>query len=1478
VIHSTGDAEVKSIQLPEYLKRLFSWLFLVCAVGGAVFFSPPVQRKIEEKMLLLKDYLVSGLEERIACKISYESVSPSLFSAIEIRGLKVWNHDMSGALLDARRLEIHYSLGQLVLGGVDRALREIVLENAVLDIDTRKDEALVRFFSGSREGEGGAAAGGSASADARGGGLGRITGRNISLHVLAGDDEFFADKMFFQARPEGGDYDIRLKSQLSYTGHREAGLLRRAETVMSVRGLVRSSYDSGELTLGLSQLSTNIFDAKRQVFHVSFSPEAFSVRKIQDRAPLDFSLAYTREEGELKLDFFSERFRPSSLVTLKGEFARLNEWLGMSLTSRGSAVYNLAGGELDYSVSFDGSVKNSLVTQTANFSGSAHGTQDRVVFAPLTVAGGYGSAVFTGDLLVDSFYPQGNLSLRGLTLQGPVPLSANLRIERDPRGVSVSGKNISWGGSVYSGLSLRMEKSAKNFIFTGNIGFASGETENSSARVLFLLPRGGKAPREFYVTLKNVPARDMKTPFENFFSGSENFASLAPALTDSSLKMSGAFFGEAGPGTLSVDIPKFSLFREEGREDHRVNLSARYEAKRWEIRQWDLRWDAWRGRGNARGNILDDGALAFAADLSVMDIPYTLAGTFDAEGALHVEGTYGLTLDLARREEGGYAGAFTFTDFPIPGLYDVMRLTARLDFTYAGQDAWQVRTNIVQIENFAPSPHIAAAMSFAAEIEPGKGFVRDFTYKDSVSTLRGGGDVSYGISPLNMYTNFNLSGDEGENYILTLLYENAILSGTLTAVNSPVQRFTKIAAGLAGVSLKFSFADGKPEASLRLDTTALSVQGKPASLSLAGSLKNDALVISTLDAAFTNFRIDNTRLDYSIKNGFFNLSSLVHKDAPDKKGEVITWALYSNITLSGLENQTETAGGEALFTRLLALDIAGGLRFSTNSNLVAPRFRDWNFLVRKEKDSLLVSGGSNESVEGRVLESGEFSLIVKEPFPVTFETEGRFADGILEANINKISFRVEDFSWLFDFGVLQLTAGDASGNLRIFGPAGDPEIYGTVAVHRGYANLVLMPDKLGPWEGNLLFREKEFSLPPMFVPAGSGSAMVSGLFELDHWIPSRFSLTVDTAGSPGVHIVNNFNGVDVNGIAQGIINIEAENRLINIAGDIRGSNVVIAMQDASPRPAQGQKQWYTAVNMWMETGRSVEFNWRIFGMPILQTFANMGEKIHLSFNEETSDFQLQGDIQLRGGEVFWFDRRFFIREGLVRLDERAGSFDPRLTMRAELRENTEDGLVRIYLIADDTRFSQFSPRFESDAGFTNSEILAALGRNVLGTSGEQAINIASTVPYTGDILAQIGIVKTVEKNVRDVLHVDLFSVRTHLVQTLLQGVVTPQEQRQESERRRQDNNTSFGRYLDKTSVFLGKYIGSDMFVNFLLQFRAQDILAREEDVYGGVIVDAEVMLEFKTPFFLLEWSIMPKHPEEMFIFDNTFTFRWRFPL
>ena len=77
-----------------------------------------------------------------------------------------------------------------------------------------------------------------------------------------------------------------------------------------------------------------------------------------------------------------------------------------------------------------------------------------------------------------------------------------------------------------------------------------------------------------------------------------------------------------------------------------------------------------------------------------------------------------------------------------------------------------------------------------------------------------------------------------------------------------------------------------------------------------------------------------------------------------------------------------------------------------------------------------------------------------------------------------------------------------------------------------------------------------------------------------------------------------------------------------------------------------------------------------------------------------------------------------------------------------------------------------------------------------------------------------------------------------------------------------------GRYLDNTTLFLGKYLGNDLFFEALLQIQQEPISVGEfqQDELNFTM---EVGLEWKTPLFLLNLSISPDLIDPLNSIENT---------
>jgi hypothetical protein len=184
------------------------------------------------------------------------------------------------------------------------------------------------------------------------------------------------------------------------------------------------------------------------------------------------------------------------------------------------------------------------------------------------------------------------------------------------------------------------------------------------------------------------------------------------------------------------------------------------------------------------------------------------------------------------------------------------------------------------------------------------------------------------------------------------------------------------------------------------------------------------------------------------------------------------------------------------------------------------------------------------------------------------------------------------------------------------------------------------------------------------------------------------------------------------------------------------------------------------------------------------------------------------------------------------------------------------------MIVDNAPLLSFAARFESTPSLSQMEILSLLGQNITGSQIDENTGAyqRAFLSSTADLLAQFVVVRQLEQQIRNFLQLDMFSVRTQVLQNFLftrTGVIQQPV----------DRIGEVGNYFDKTTVFGGKYIGQDMFV--------QGMLSMSYDVnnanLGGLSVRPDIGIELQNPWFSIRWDFNPTHPENWFVNDNSIT-------
>jgi len=287
----------------------------------------------------------------------------------------------------------------------------------------------------------------------------------------------------------------------------------------------------------------------------------------------------------------------------------------------------------------------------------------------------------------------------------------------------------------------------------------------------------------------------------------------------------------------------------------------------------------------------------------------------------------------------------------------------------------------------------------------------------------------------------------------------------------------------------------------------------------------------------------------------------------------------------------------------------------------------------------------------------------------------------------------------------------------------------------------------------------------------------------------------------------------------------------------------------------------TFVSISASTGKRVEFFWPSETFPVVRTTAAPGGKIAITYRGDTGAFTVTGGADVHGGEIFFFDRSFVLKEGSIAFQEDERSFDPRITARAEIREwePVIGEEVKIWLDVDDT-LNRFSPRFSSDPALPEPDILALLGAPLTRQVAGEGL-LSSAVMLSSDLLSRFGLLRPFEQRVRELLGLDMFSVRTQVIQNLVAEKVLGYEGLNP---------------LDNTSLSLGKYLGDDLFLEMLVRLQASRGPSGLLLPGHGLTSEIELNLEWDTPFFLLEWSFLPRNPDALFLTDNSLALKWRY--
>ncbi len=1465
--HKSGNT--KKLKISRNVHIIIEILIFTALVGITALLLQPLRMSILHQMTDMRDYLIGEAETFLGRKIEYASMGPSVFATLDIRDIRILNDD-GKAILTIGRFRLSYSLLALIRGEKQNSLRSIRIDMPVMNLDTERDADILSLFSSSSKSQQGDSASLENEADADDGKIQRqwqgidflpdkiqVRLRSGKGTLTVGDNDFSVEGLSFDGniRNRRVIFTGRWKVETAISGLFDQKI--RAVMAGGISGDFATSLTNGNLNLSIPTLSGDLFTFKSLTVNLAVSPEIIELRKIKDRSPYDLFVKYEIDTGTLNAEFYADNFSPRDILSFSGPWKPYNEWLYVQ-TSGYASFQRTSDKNFQYDINLSGKTPPRLPVKDASFEIKSKGDSNRADFFPVRFDLPQGSVLFNGNMQFKTKAVNGNLVVKDLTLTGENPLSADFSINTYGNETSIFSENISIGSLILSAFDSYIinQQDSLSFSVTA-LRFRDIESyDNVSLSRVALDGSYDFTPRHLQASfsLDSFSTDDMMEAVRPFVK-----IPFLPDVAKNQLDrilVTTELFITTDFEHISYNAPRFIAAYNKGGQDVLTLFSVSGTDKRFEL---------------SNGSILAEGSLDFSGDADFSnvndisfsfravykDFTYFIDGMFIDQRSLNINGSYGFNLYLAMTDQGSYSGSVFVDSVPIPFKNRTAKFSISSFIRWTDPNFWSVDVERLELADL-PMPGNTPGRFLLQGIadDAGATFPNIF-FDDGKGVLTGTVKADWSNKFSTAKGTIVLNDRTGsEQYLLEGNYADRVFDLSITGTRMQLSRFIENTSNMvasADVALNWSSAEAF---SLGVNL-----------LSLTGTIgKNEINAYAHVDIDQDTASIHNTRM----------LLGGVVLDLPSLEMNRLKSDLYGSLNVSG------TILGRDMDIGLLAnanykpidswfdfAEAAGSFQGSLNVYKIrvntAQVTEPFQFHVARDDSMLTLTGGPKEMIRFNISDKGDFYAGLSNPSPLRGSIIGNISQGQIDAQASKLYV---DLAALWKImpdrvkEIIDLPGGFVDVSVHVKGPLADPEFFGTA---RGTSVRLKLPQYLtadiGPTPIDVKLEGNEMTFGPLTTQVGKGKGQVSGYFLFDRWIPDTFALNILVPKESPVPYGFDQGGVKASGNASGRLTVDLEDRVFRIQGDLTAYNTILTVGDSargnSDSSSGSYKRLPAVVDMKITTGPRVEFVFPNESYPIVSAYADLGSSIHITADSEIGAFSVVGDVALRGGDIYYINRSFYIREGVVKLNENESKFDPLITARADINEVSQDGRVTISLVLDNAPLMSFVPRFESNPPLSQLEIMTLLGQNPATGSSNPLLTIS------GDFLSQFKVIQDLERSLRNFLRLDMFSIRTAALQNAL-FLVTGLQQPVSS-------FGNLGNYFDNTTVFIGKHLTQDMFLQSMFSLRYDDMV----DAWGGLKLEADIGLELSSPLVNIKWNFVPLHPENMFIDDLSFTLSWK---
>jgi len=1469
-------------------------LVITCLIGLSSLAMKPIQNALGGAITSIRTNLIERLETNTGMEIRYSSIRPSFFNSFDIRNLRFYKGESE--VLTISRARFYFSLRELFKRNF--VIHTVQVDRPVFRIDMDRDRETIDFFKSlSNPGNSGDL-------------LNQITAflpekadyriRNILISFTNGKTLFQADNMFINIRENKKNIflDAKLSFEINYPGFFNRTVILKSD--IGVNGVYLTELKEARADIFISFLNLSQQDVTKRnesFFRLAsaglsggrnlltmyplnmnflYKDNILSLKSCVETTALEFSLFYYPETEKISSRINLNNFLSGSMFHLSDDIRNI-VYLNMETTGNLFLEYK-TGESINYNINLhsgiinrrflnDNSLSDAFLVNIAGNGKSAEINDFWINSSASSAKKGFFQGIinYKGNIEYSPFRPQGTVTVEHFSLiDNEDGISGIFNLSSSGRNIHVSGGRIKSGLFLLDSLDLHFYPSDSYYSLV-----ASGLTKDKGSIFFDAVINKNPSQLEATLTLDSFSVFNLSEairPFARFFyfpSVSRQFVQNTMINTEIFISSDFKNIAYNAPNIVFKDEKTISVFSLSG-TDHFFNLDKAVVY----IGENELVFTA-----NASFPRLSD--INFNVNANFLDVSWNIEGQVLDRTTLIIRDPNGLHVYGGISNSGAVSGYIEGVNFPVPANQYPVYMDFYLTLRFFSADLWSLDINHFRfMDLYSDNGSVNFSVSGAAD-QNGAHF-RNIVYSDRISSLAGTADFSWDTDFSYIQTKINVTDGQrrGEDYNLSGSLKDNQIDINASVNDMRIDRFFKgngvmLASGTAEIS--WNSLD-LFKSKINLESFRTMNHGNAINASGEMLFSNDDLLLNNL-----NFEYSGVRAYFPV----FMISP--------SEGQAKINAAFDGY--AGLKKLGGSVKLDANFGRIESwLNIRNVFK-SFKGTLNIDNFQFGNVLEEKtafifsgDEKKISVSGGVRNMLRLEMDRDGNFFTSLSSPLPVRGSFAGVYKDGHFDASCNDFYI---DLASLWDLASnpnenFIINGGYVTGRMNLRGPVWNPEFYGTA---RGTSISIQVPnyikEDIKPVPFNVVAEGYEMKFGPVVAASGSGAGIVNGWLRFEYWVPRNVGLDINVARTSPVPYGINIAGFHSKGETSGKLELElnSNDKIMEISGDlfVNNTEMGIVTDEFSESPDDfDDKKFNAVVDIKITTGPMVEFFWPNITSPILRANPEMGTVLTVQSDTGSGQYSLNSDIRIRTGELYYLDRVFYVRQGNLVLRENETHFNPRLSARAEIRDRSNTGPVTISMIIDNQPLLNFVPRFESSPSLTQLEIYSILGQNLNNiennTDMAQRFLLASSTDVmahlaaNSDVFSQMLSLRQFERTLRNFLKLDMLSIRTRFFQNAVISGASEMGLGMGSI----DRNNRVGNYFDNTTVFIGKYVGHDMFVQgtFTLKFDENRL------DFGGLKFEPDIGIELQSPFFNIRWAFFPYSPENWWVNDHSISLIW----